>query len=377
MFALLGPVGDLLGLPSIDRRALVLAGALFAGLVVAMCFRGRGGALVGVLVAVALVYATIETVGPVLRRAESWVDQRTSSWALAGGRPTSSSTCADVELVLATIRTRESAGDYAVLRFDGKSTASGAYQYVDSTWQGYGGFARAADAPPEIQDERARTDVVRILEANGGDVAAVPRVWYVGAGWPADELDVVPMPEAGNTQTVRQYVDAWLSTYEELGGATACPAGELSLPLPASAMGDASNPHHDYAAADLGAPVGTPITAVAGGVVDVVTDDPGNCAGNPSACRSMCGLGVVVVDSAGVRWAYCHASSVAVELGQTVASGELLGLVGNTGHSYGPHLHLGVKVAGEWRCPQPLLEALLAGVAPPDPVGLPADGCSY
>lgn len=49
---------------------------------------------------------------------------------------------------------RESGGDYHAVNCS--STASGKYQVLDSTWDNFGGYSRAVDAPPEIQDEWAR-----------------------------------------------------------------------------------------------------------------------------------------------------------------------------------------------------------------------------
>ena len=124
---------------------------------------------------------------------------------VCGGGPT--------EVVLATIRTVESGGDYHAHATG--STASGAYQFLDSTWANYAGYTRAADAPPDIQDAKATTQVAAILTAHNNDVTAVPVVWYIGHVPPAgsSEWDTIPAPRAGNTLTPREYQQHWLGVY--------------------------------------------------------------------------------------------------------------------------------------------------------------------
>jgi murein DD-endopeptidase MepM/ murein hydrolase activator NlpD len=85
---------------------------------------------------------------------------------------------------------------------------------------------------------------------------------------------------------------------------------------------------------DIGASMGTPIYAAAGGTVIFAGWEGGY--GN-----------LTVIDHGnGLATAYGHQSQQAVSNGQTVSRGQLIGYVGSTGHSTGPHLHFEVRVNG-------------------------------
>ncbi|TDC45198.1 hypothetical protein E1281_31185 [Actinomadura sp. KC345] len=58
------------------------------------------------------------------------------------------------------LRMHESNGDYQANAGTSASTACGAYQYIGSTWNNYEGYATACDAPPPIQDKRAKRDII-------------------------------------------------------------------------------------------------------------------------------------------------------------------------------------------------------------------------
>lgn len=63
------------------------------------------------------------------------------------------------DVTLEAIARCESGGDYQAE--NPTSTASGKYQVLDSTWNGYGGYERASDAPPEVQEAWAREAYAR------------------------------------------------------------------------------------------------------------------------------------------------------------------------------------------------------------------------
>jgi murein DD-endopeptidase MepM/ murein hydrolase activator NlpD len=94
-----------------------------------------------------------------------------------------------------------------------------------------------------------------------------------------------------------------------------------------------SHTHHDYPAADIAAPHGSPIYAHTDGVVIRGWALP----------EGRCGIGFTMRAGDGRLWTYCHLSYLepTVAAGALLTAGVQLGLVGSTGtRSSGPHLHL-------------------------------------
>jgi murein DD-endopeptidase MepM/ murein hydrolase activator NlpD len=96
-----------------------------------------------------------------------------------------------------------------------------------------------------------------------------------------------------------------------------------------------SHTHHDYPAADIAAPEGSPVYALADGVIESSWAVP----------EGRCGIGLTLQTVDGQSWTYCHFSQLdpAALPGTAVVAGTLVGLVGSTGNSTGPHLHLGLR----------------------------------
>lgn len=85
---------------------------------------------------------------------------------------------------------------------------------------------------------------------------------------------------------------------------------------------------------DLAAAMGTPILAACAGTVTYIGWYGGG------------GNTVIVSHGSGVQTIYMHQSQTAASLGQQVSAGEVIGYVGSTGDSSGPHLHFQVEVDG-------------------------------
>lgn len=94
---------------------------------------------------------------------------------------------------------------------------------------------------------------------------------------------------------------------------------------------------------DFAAPSGANILAVADGQVSFAGDMGG------------CGNAVEINHSGGYLSKYCHALKVLVQKGQSVKAGTPIALVGTTGTSTGNHLHLGIKLNGQYIDPKKVI----------------------
>ncbi len=110
---------------------------------------------------------------------------------------------------------------------------------------------------------------------------------------------------------------------------------------------------------------GEPVIAhTAGTVVFCQTGHKNNRGATGNASYGNC---VKLRHSGGYETLYAHLASVKVKHGQVVQTGQVLGTMGNTGNSYGTHLHFEVRRDGSRINPTPYLAAALPT---PEPIAV-------
>ena len=115
-----------------------------------------------------------------------------------------------------------------------------------------------------------------------------------------------------------------------------------------SGFGYRPDPFHGGAAMHTGldfrGPLGSPIHAAANGRVTFV------------GTKSGYGKVVEISHGNGMLTRYAHMSAWRTRIGQQVAAGDVIGQIGNTGRSTGPHLHFEVRIYDRAVNPRPFLE---------------------
>lgn len=90
---------------------------------------------------------------------------------------------------------------------------------------------------------------------------------------------------------------------------------------------------------DIAAPLGTEVMAARSGTVKTID------------YNDICGNFISIMHENNYETIYCHLKKVFVQLNQQVQSGMIIGSVGNTGMSTGPHLHFEIRRLGKSRDP--------------------------
>lgn len=98
-----------------------------------------------------------------------------------------------------------------------------------------------------------------------------------------------------------------------------------------------------HAGLDFSARVGANVMATADGIV--------TWSGNKGAYGKV----IELEHETGLSTKYAHLSKLNVKVGEKVRRGQIIGLVGNTGRSTGPHLHYEVRLRGVAQNPQRFL----------------------
>lgn len=235
-----------------------------------------------------------------------------------------------------------SGGDPVVSALGGTVTFAGSVAGVSWITVGHGGGLETTYGRVEPR-----------LVSAGDAVAPGSVLGFVAAGashvdWGArlDDAYIDPLGLLGRWETYLTTEDDEVAL-PALGGAAAAAMAPSAVPgallWPAdgpltSGFGPRAHPvtgaHRLHAGVDIGAPAGAPVRAAAPGTV--------------TFAGSLGGYGTTVtIDHGGrISTLYAHQTTTTVTVGEQVRAGEIVGRVGSTGLSTGPHLHFEVSVAG-------------------------------
>lgn len=199
------------------------------------------------------------------------------------------------------------------------------------------GFAQSPEPPVTVQQlALAEPQTVTV----GDSVAPTP---LARGTYSATTPEEISAKRAAREEQKRRAAEAARvraqSSYPQVA-VLAAGTGEVRYPLPSGSYRVSRTVTATHNGADMAAAEGTPIYAVGGGVVRASADSIGGY-GNAVIIDH-------VIGGKRVSTLYGHMvyGSRLPNVGERVQAGQLIGRVGNTGRSYGAHLHLEVRVNG-------------------------------
>ena len=248
--------------------------------------------------------------------------------------------------ILMAIAWKETGGTFNPTAYNTSSGATGLMQFIPSTFEAY----------------KKDGDGDGVCNIYSPADAIYTAAYYLRRNMEASGL---PIPETQNRQTEKQRKAVYLDALRHYGGVYGTRAAQLyaeevyelsfnfagvnsryafplygyslatapiSLPFdPAMDSGAHAGKRKGHYGIDFAVPAGTPVLAVITGTVAFAGN--GGDAGN---FVQILGDDMLMHD-------YMHLNTITVKKGQVVKKGEQIGTVGNTGYSFGAHLHYGVQ----------------------------------
>ena len=199
-----------------------------------------------------------------------------------------------------------------------------------------------------------RFSLAFIMAAAGLSIAAAPAQAETNAAAAASAIDLSKVATPASDEGDAQFTELF-ARWESPANPVSAERPQVSVPsrMPldnarlTSEYGMRTHPvlkrRLGHKGIDLAAPTGTPIYATADGFV------------SKAEWYSSYGNFVSIEHGARIQTRYAHMSSITVEDGTWVQKGDVIGYVGSTGRSTGPHLHYEVRIDEKAVNPMPYM----------------------
>ncbi|WP_336648752.1 M23 family metallopeptidase [Microbacterium sp. MMO-10] len=208
-----------------------------------------------------------------------------------------------------------------------------------------------ATAAPVTTEQLAADNAQSIVVASEATQAPSAREQFTATT--PDEIEKRKAEEAAAARAAAAAATVASASRPSIAGlALVAPgSGAVRYPVTSFTPGEGPGSGRGHEGWDMIAPEGTPIYAAADGTVTASAESIG---GYGVSIMIMSNINGTMVET---RYGHMVYGSRMVQAGEQVSAGQLIGLVGNTGNSYGSHLHFEVRIGGSVIDPEPWLAA--------------------
>ncbi|WP_251446256.1 M23 family metallopeptidase [Microbacterium sp. USTB-Y] len=208
-----------------------------------------------------------------------------------------------------------------------------------------------ATAAPVTTEQLAADNAQSIVVASEATQAPSAREQFTATT--PDEIEKRKAEEAAAARAAAAAATVASASRPSIAGlALVAPgSGAVRYPVTSFTPGEGPGSGRGHEGWDMIAPEGTPIYAAAAGTVTASAESIG---GYGVSIMIMSNINGTMVET---RYGHMVYGSRMVQAGEQVSAGQLIGLVGNTGNSYGSHLHFEVRIGGSVIDPEPWLAA--------------------